>query len=345
MSGQLRDRTGAAVRLRGVNWYGAESPDFVVAGLHRQPLARIAASIAALGANVVRLPWSLALVADTPPVPAFAVAAEPCLQGASALAALDATIATLTAAGLALILDCHLDRADWCCADDHDPLPHLTADQEQRWIAAWVTLVRRYRTTPLVIAADLWNEPRGRARWGRGGQAHDWPAAAERAAAAILQEHPDLLIIVEGVDYAADLRGVRQRPVHLPLPGRLVYSVHDYPWFHRQLAPAALRQRWKERWGFLARGEVPLLVGEFGLASDAWPAGPVAGWLRTFLDYLDELGASWTYWPLNGTMASASARWGRRFGAREPFGLLDERWEWPANPGLVEVLFRSPRPS
>src|SRR5579871_2467233 len=52
------DATGARFKLVSVNWYGAESADFVVGGLDRAPVAAIAARIRALGFNSVRLPWS-----------------------------------------------------------------------------------------------------------------------------------------------------------------------------------------------------------------------------------------------------------------------------------------------
>src|SRR5258708_36943701 len=64
------DANGARVKLVSVNWYGAESPDFVVGGLDRAPLAAIAATIHRLGFNSVRLPWSNELYETNPIVAA-----------------------------------------------------------------------------------------------------------------------------------------------------------------------------------------------------------------------------------------------------------------------------------
>ncbi|GIW07883.1 MAG: hypothetical protein KatS3mg060_2688 [Dehalococcoidia bacterium] len=330
------------MRLRGVNWYGAESPDFVVGGLHRQPLERIVALITALGANCVRLPFSNQLVAENPTVPDAAVAANPALRGQSALAVFDQTVAALTAAGLAVILDNHTSFADWCCdRGDGNDLWHVSAYPEAVWIAHWTLLAQRYRADPLVIAADLRNEPRGPARWTSRQPAYSWRDAAERAGAAILAENPDLLIVVEGIDHASDVRGAADAPVRLPAPGRLVYSVHDYVWYHaRPRSAQSMRRRWERRWGDL--GNTPLFVGEFGLDIGEWTEGSdraTALWLRVLLDYLDERDASWTYWPLNGTMSSATPGRGRVFGAREPFGLLTPEWDGPANEGLTRWLF------
>ena len=44
---QIQDRHGCPVRWHGVNWFGAESAEFVVGGLDRQPLVRLAATIRA----------------------------------------------------------------------------------------------------------------------------------------------------------------------------------------------------------------------------------------------------------------------------------------------------------
>jgi hypothetical protein len=50
--------SGAPVKLDFVNWYGAESPDYVVGGLEYQPVSEIIGQIVSMGFNGVRLPWS-----------------------------------------------------------------------------------------------------------------------------------------------------------------------------------------------------------------------------------------------------------------------------------------------
>lgn len=290
----------------------------------------------------MRLPFSIQLVLDNPPVCGAVVAANPEFAGQPALAVFDGTIAALTAAGLAVILDNHTSAADWCCAEgDTNAVWHTLRYPEPVWIECWRRLARRYRDNPRVIAVDLRNEPRSPARWVSRDPRRSWRDAAERAGAAVLAENPRVLVVVEGSDFASDLRGARSTPVRLPWGERLVYSVHDYPWFHgRSPSARAMRERWDRRWGALA--DTPVIVGEFGIDTAAWNgkgAGLAERWLRTFIEYLDERGISWIYWPLNGTMSSAAPHHGRQFGAREPFGLLDARWEAPANEALVEWLF------
>lgn len=71
------DANGYRFKIAGVNWYGAEAPDFVAGGLDRQPLAAIVASIRSMGFNTVRLPWSNALLATNPRVDDKLLAREP----------------------------------------------------------------------------------------------------------------------------------------------------------------------------------------------------------------------------------------------------------------------------
>jgi hypothetical protein len=113
----ILDATGARVKLACVNWYGLDQMDFVVGGLQFHTLAFIAGEIASLGFNCVRLPWSVQLVVDNPPLAAKTVTAEPLLQGGkTGMDAFDATVAALDAAGLAIILDNHMSTGDWCCS-------------------------------------------------------------------------------------------------------------------------------------------------------------------------------------------------------------------------------------
>ena len=224
------------MRLAAVSWYGAESEDFAVGGLHLQPLDTIAEEIRRLGFNAVRLPWSNELVERDPAVPDRALAANPRLLGKHALEVLDSVVAALTRRGVLVVLDNHNSDAEWCCGADGNELWYNARYPESSWIADWRAMAGRYRDDPRVIGADLRNEPRGRATWG-GAAGTDWHAAAERGGNAVLAVNPDLLIVVEGIAYASDLSGADTLPIVLDVPGRVVYEAHDYAWFepHAQL--------------------------------------------------------------------------------------------------------------
>ena len=101
--------------------------------------------------------------------------------------------------------------------------------------------------------------------------ATDWRAAAGRGAAEVLAVAPHWLIVVGGLDYQAHLRGVRELPLHLPRPGRLVDAAHDYAWVHKpaELAdPAAFDAAAWARWGHVQEpGQpytAPVFISEWG---------------------------------------------------------------------------------
>jgi endoglucanase len=221
-----------------VEWYGAESTDFVVGGLQLEPLDEIVEHIVCLGFNAVRLPWSNEMYESNPIVPDYTVTANPQLKGLRALAVYDRVVRALAARGVLVILDNHNSNAEWCCGDDGNDLWYNADYPETSWIADWTGMVKRYRDEPLVVAADLRNEPRVDATWGVD-PATDWHAAAQRGGNAVLSVNSKLLIMVEGVNYALDLTGVGNLPVHLNVANKLVYSPHDYPFDHDGITDAA----------------------------------------------------------------------------------------------------------
>jgi endoglucanase len=341
--GAIVDGAGRQVRLLAVNWYGAESEDFVVGGLQAQPLAAIVRQVPRLGCNAVRLPWSNELVERNPPVPEYAVRANPGLAGRPALEVFDEVVRALTAEGLMVVLDNHNSDAIWCCGDDGNDLWHNERYPESSWLADWEAMAARYRDDPLVVGADLRNEPRLRATWG-GPAETSWQAAAERGGNAVLAANPDLLVIVEGVAYAADLSGAATLPVELAVPDRVVYSAHDYVWFEPGVTSA---EQWYERihprWGYLATGPDPrpLWVSEFGTCNTspgcvhgASPEAP-GFWFDILTTFLADHGVGWAYWPLNGTQSTGASR---TWGAPETYGVLNAAWDGFADEALAARL-------
>jgi endoglucanase len=338
------DSNGNRVHLNGVNWYGAESTDFVVAGLQLASLESIVQQIQGLGFNVVRLPWSNQLYETNPVVANYALAANPSLEGENALTILDQVIAALTGAGIMVILDNHNSDAEWCCSTtDGNSLWYNTDYPQANWIADWQGIVKRYQGNPMVIGADLRNEPRSPATWG-GSAADDWHAAAELGGNAVLGVNPNLLVFVEGVNYALDLTGVASLPVQLNVPNQLVYEAHNYSFDYS--APASYASFVGEvttNWGYLVTGSnpQPLWIGEFGTCNTASTCINSSSnsdggyWFNMLTAYIQQNGIDWTYWPINGTESTGS---GRTYGATETYGVLNAMWSGSANSGLTARL-------
>jgi endoglucanase len=335
------DDTGYRFKLASVNWYGFEELDYVPAGLEIAHIDDTAAIIAEMGFNSVRLPFSLEMVTLNPVVSDKVVAANPELFGKRALDVMDAIIDALARHGVVTILDNHSSEAVWYSLTHG--LWYTNDYPESVWISVWVELATRYQDHPAVVGYDLRNELRGGATWG-GPAATDWKAAASRAADAIFAVDTKPLIVVEGVNYAADLTGPYYDPLVLSVPNRLVYSSHDYSWFHAQIySYDQLAYDLGSTWGFIIAEDqpftAPVWVGEFGTCNTSLAciegSSYEGAWFSTFLQYLDAGDYDWAYWPVNGTMARADDR---EYGAVDWFGVLDETWSEPALPELLEAL-------
>jgi len=336
------DSHNQRVRLNAVNWYGAESPDYVVGGLQAASLQSIVNQIKSLGFNAVRLPWSNELYERNPVVPKHALDANTNMEVERALTALDQVIDALSNSGIMVILDNHNSSAEWCCSNtDGNTLWYNAQYPESRWIADWQGIVRRYAGNPWVIGADLRNEPRGSATWG-GSASTDWHSAAQRGGNAVLSVNSNLLIFVEGVNFALDLSGVAGLPVRLNASNHVVYEAHDYGFNYSGLTGYDdYVSRINPRWGYLVSGDnpQPLWLGEFGTCNTAIAcvsgdsSNDKGSWFGFLTTYVRNESLDWSYWAVNGTQSA-----GRKYGAPETYGVLNTAWNASALPALASQL-------
>jgi endoglucanase len=335
---EILDSAGHVVRLTSVNWYGFDQKEYVAGGLDHASLAAIIGQIQAIGVDSVRLPWANETLEHNPMVADYAVKANPQLRGKHALEVIDAVIAALARAHIMVILDNHVSRADWCCKDeDGNGLWYNTEYPEEKWLADWETIARRYKNQPWVVGADLRNELRSGAQWGGDNPKVDWHAAAKRGGDAVLSVNPNLLVMVEGPAYSTDFTAFGNLPLKLRIPNRMVYSPHAYASAeHTFESYDELKQAYHARAGYLLQTEpgVPLWVGEFG-ACQTLDCGAEGQWFRWFVEYLSKNDMSWSYWPLNGTQSSGSTR---KYDELETYGLLTRDYQHIAAPEIVRLL-------
>jgi endoglucanase len=319
----LVDRAGREVVLTGVNWFGMESDTFAPHGLWVRNWRDMLDQIAAAGFNTLRLPFSNSIFDAASQPNGIDLSQNADLQGLDPLQLLDRLVAGAGDRGLRVILV--RQRPD---TSSQSELWYTKAVPEDRWIADWVALARRYRGDPTVIGADLHNEPHGGATWGSGARDTDWRLAAERAGNAILADNPDWLIIVEGIQYYAgywtwwgsNLMGAGQYPVRLIRPDKLVYSAHDYGpsvapqyWFSDPYYPENLPAIWERYWAYLhSAGIAPVWVGEFG--GPSVDVDDVDGmWQRALVAFLRDQRIGYAYWAWNADSADTG-------------GLLESDW-------------------
>ncbi|AZM87711.1 cellulase family glycosylhydrolase [Streptomyces sp. W1SF4] len=353
------DARGERFRLRSGNWDGAQGSwngsgdrtdpathhsgqdsHGIPLGLDRVPVPALLADFRALGLNSIRLPFSNEMLHTTAPVPDAAVAANPALRGRTPLQVFDAVVAALTDAGFAVILNNHTGTTRWCCGLDGNERWNSGRSTAQ-WADDWVSVARRYRDNPRVVGADLYNEVRRDTwddpNWGLG-DGHDWQAASQEAADRILTEaNPDLLIVVEGINWTGiPLDGLpHERPTLTPVrtlshtlvvSGKLVYSAHFYGYTgprhsgatglgethdprYQDMSRAQLEQTLYDQAFFVSAEtgthfSAPVWISEFGIGADETGAAPRA-WFQNLTSYLAGSDADFAYWPLVGWSTTA----------------------------------------
>jgi endoglucanase len=268
---KILDSNGNEVRMAGINWYGFETPDYLVHGLWAQDYHTVLNTIKSLGYNVIRIPFSNQMVESNPVPTNFTSFANggpvnQALNGQTALADLDILVSYAGSIGLRVILDNHRSEAGE--TNEANGLWYTSAYPQADWIADWKTLATRYSSSaftfsgnPTVIGFDLRNEPHLSGSGSTTGScwtgdtatngcptsltSQNWPVAATAAGNAVLAINPKLLIFVEGNDcysgvcgwQGGNLIGVASNPITLSVPNQLVYSAHDY-------GPNLFQQAW-----------------------------------------------------------------------------------------------------
>jgi endoglucanase len=306
---QILDASNRVVGLSGINWFGFETSNNVPHGLWARNWQDMLDQIKSSGYNVIRLPFSNAMLKKNVMPSGIDYQKNPDLDGLTSLQVMDKIIRGANERGIKVILDNH--RATAGGGPESNGLWYTSEYTETDWILDWKKLARRYKYIPAVIAVDLRNEPYN-ACWGCGDLSRDWRLAAEKAGNAILSINPNLLIIVEGVAvyneqytwWGANLIGAKEFPVRLNVPNRLVYSAHEYAetvypqaWFSDANYPNNLPAVWDKYWGYLIKENIaPVLVGEFGTK---YQTQKDKQWLMEFKEYIKQNKLSWTFWSLN----------------------------------------------
>ncbi len=319
---QIVDAAGQSVQIAGVNWFGFESTNMSPDGLWARNYKDMMNQMVSLGFNTIRLPFSTDMLHSTAQANGINYADNPDLAGLTPLQVMDKIVDYAGQVGLKIILDHH--RSDAGDGTSANGLWYDANHSQAEWISDWQMLAQRYADDPQVIGADLHNEPYN-GTWGDGGP-NDWAAAATAAGDAIGTVNPNWLIFVEGIGtydgqsywWGGNLMGVKDHPIVLDQPNKLVYSPHDYPdsvyaqpWFQGPDFPANLPAKFTQMWGYIYQDNIaPVYLGEFGTKLTDPKDTP---WLQAITAYLGgdfnndgtkdipagTTGPSWTFWSWN----------------------------------------------
>ncbi|MBF0442097.1 MAG: glycoside hydrolase family 5 protein [Oligoflexales bacterium] len=336
--GRIVDSFGNQVWLTGTNWFGYNTGTNTFDGIWSVNLEASLAAIAQRGMNILRIPISAELLLSWSKgvYPAANVNEweNKDLAGKSSLEIFDHALLLCKRYGLKVMLDLH--SAESAAFGHMEPLWYTAKFNTDDFFNAWLWVASRYKNDDTIVAFDLKNEPHGKSHqaleksaiWDNSANINNWKNTAENLARKILEIHPNILILVEGVesypiagkDYSSkvpedfydswwggNLRGVKDYPVNLgSYQNRLVYSPHDYgpavfanqPWFRDGFGKEALyKNYWKDTWSYIQEQNIaPLLIGEWGGFLDG---GNNEAWMTSIRDFMIEKRIHHTFWCFN----------------------------------------------
>uniref|UniRef100_A0A9I9DR56 Glycoside hydrolase family 5 domain-containing protein n=1 Tax=Cucumis melo TaxID=3656 RepID=A0A9I9DR56_CUCME len=310
--------TGRRVKLMCVNWAG-HMQGMLVEGLHRRPLDDIAALVAKLRFNCVRLTYSIHMFTrhanvtvkqsfenfDMKDALVGIAQNNPSILNLTLVEAYGAVVDSLAAHGIMVVSDNHISQPRWCC--DNDDGNGFFGDRyfdPQEWFQGISLAAQSLKSKAQVVAMSLRNEPRGPNQ-----NVEKWFQYMSQGAKLIHQINPNALVVVSGLSYDTDLSFLRNRSMGFNLDNKLVFEAHLYSftnnmrdfWMSKPLNTfcASINQGFEDRAGFLVRGQnpIPLFVSEFGIDQTGTNEGQNR-FLSCFFSYLTENDFDWGLWAL-----------------------------------------------
>lgn len=286
---EIVDMYGNPVWLTGCNWFGYNVTTQCFDGVWSRNMHEMLNEMADHGFNLMRVPMSTQILLqwkNNDPDPYMVKINEwknpeltkEGIEGGTPKYSFDIwnmAVNWCRENGIKIMIDIH--SATTASNGHQMPLWYDSNYSTDDWLEALSWFAEYYKDDDTVIAIDLKNEPHGKndgqgmAIWDDSKAENNWKYAAERGAAACLEQNPNLLIMVEGievypkfengkdwnspaVDYAhyddpsaqafhgawwgGNFRGAREYPVDLgEHQSQLVYSPHDY-------GPLVWEQEW-----------------------------------------------------------------------------------------------------
>jgi aryl-phospho-beta-D-glucosidase BglC (GH1 family) len=274
-------------------------------------------AMAALGANVIRIPFNYRH---------FERDDQPFDYLEAGFTRLDQALEWCARHGLYVILDFHAvpgwHNPDWHSDNAH---VHILLYQhklfQDRFVGLWKEMARRYKNHPALAGYDLMNEPCTRVHYEEYDSPHyDWDAlntVHRKAAQAIRDIDSKHILFVEGDNFACEYEGL-----DVAFDDNLVVSTHNYMaptsggapypgeidglYWNRDIVAAEFGMHSGTRLALKHRK--PIFVGEFG----TWYAGcPTALKYRAAalddqLGVFDSAGVHWAVWTWKDIAAMGS---------------------------------------
>ena len=163
---KLLDSANQQVRLTGVNWFGFETSNLAPHGLWTRDWLGMLMQVKEMGFNCIRLPFCDRMLDPDAQVKSISTyGSDPYrsvangsinqeLVGKTPLEVMDIIIDGCRQLGLKVILDSHSRAPDGYIEEKTWTGKDVT---EEKWIADWVMLAKRYKGNNTVVAFDIDN--------------------------------------------------------------------------------------------------------------------------------------------------------------------------------------------
>lgn len=316
-------KDGREIVLKGINWFGFETPNYVVHGLWTgRTMDSYLQQVKGLGFNALRIPVSPGVFSGT----------NRSSQGKERpLDNLKDLLSKSGALGIHVLLDLHTCDANMGLVGNPTACPGYTV---QSWHNTLVEMTKLSKIYYNVLGIDLFNEPY-KLSWSQ------WRDLSSEAAKRVLSVNPGVLIFVEGVGnhdtdnggygafWGENLVEAEKNPLSIP-QSQLVFSPHVYgpsvahqTYFDDPSFPKNMPAIWNKHFGYLTQKGYPVILGEFG----GRYTGKDQMWQDAVVGYMiSRKMTSFFYWSLNPNSGDTG-------------GILNDDWT-TVNQGKVNLLKR-----
>jgi endoglucanase len=355
-------------KLRCVNWAGHMETN-IPEGLQYQTVSWIASWIAQQGFNCVRLTYSIdmALSPNTLVSDSFNNAASAAgvsqsdmqslyntaksknsfLSSATTLSTYATVIDALGNAGVSVILDNHVSKAQWCCdtsdgngwwasASGYNDANSRYFDTNN-WLNGLSAMATFSQQHSNVVGMSLRNELR--ATGSQDGNSHaDWYSLVAQGAQKIHSGNSNLLVVIGGVNYATDLDFLYGKQLDTSSwANRTVWEFHHYEWTDSGASCSSRESLIGNEAGYLLTQNKaytgPLWLSEFGLAQ-VNPSAAETSYMSCIREYMESNDAEWSIWALQGSYYVRNSQ----INFSETFGLLNDAWTGWRNSSFPNAL-------
>ncbi|XP_020997363.1 glycosyl hydrolase 5 family protein-like isoform X1 [Arachis duranensis] len=342
----VEEKTGQRVKLRCANWPSHMSV-MLAEGLHKQTLSNIVTHISSFGLNCIRLTWPTFMFTRYFNQTILQTLDDLKLEGIKLgimrynndflnmthPQAYAFVVKQLFSANIMVVADNHVSKPKWCCdSDDGNGFFGDSTFDPDEWVQGHTLAAQFFKNLSNIVAISLRNELRGPNQ-----NVAAWYSNMRRAALAIHQQNPKVLMIFSGFYYASDLRFLKQTPLNVEPKNKVVFEAHNYPYWNPNWGNksansvcASMKSDLEENVGFVLSDDdydSPLFISEFGMDLIARPQSDER-WLTCMLTFLAERDIDWCWWGLQG---SYYLRHGK-VDAPEVYGLNNFYWNGTTYP-------------